>query len=290
MAIWLTFLWVSATARAEWGNALVPFVLAAVITVVVVSSPKQDPTGPPSRENRPPLWPAVFLIVLAWLGAIGAGVYNALATFSFESTDRARFNDWVFAEFGRAAGVGCLVAAVATVIFALLQRRNSRFAIGVPIAAVLLVAALVGAAALSRAHRSHPIPQERAIARSVPLPARWGPGTLYVLPRPADPFGGTPPRVERVIDVPLAYPPVCRQLLASLTGWRGARLYPWGGGSTLGPLTPNLSSGLGCTMLGATPQGWVVTMSALVQSTDKTLKPLPAGMTRVIITVGTPDG
>lgn len=256
------------------------------------SSPKQDPTASPSRENRPPLWLAVFLIVVAWLGAIGAWVYNTLATFSFEPTDRARFNDWVFAEFGRAAGVGCLVAAIATVIFALLQRRLSRFAIGAPIVAVLLVASLIGAAALSRAHRSDPVPQERAIARSVPLPASWGPGTLYVLPRPADPFGGTPPRVERVVDVPLAYPRACRQLRASLTGWSGAHFYPYGG-STL--VMTNLSTGIGCAMSGTSPQGWSVTMTAFVQGTNLSLKTtglgkVPAGMTLVVIDVGTPDG
>jgi hypothetical protein len=213
---------------------------------------------------------------------------------TFEQTDGAIFKEWVLAEFGRAAQIGCLVTAVATVVFAVLQRRHSPFAIGAPIAAVLLVASLIVAAALSSAHRSHPIPQERAIAQSFPLPATWGPGTLYVLPQPASPLAVGSPRVDRVIDTPLAYPPVCDQLLASLKGWRGAHLQPWGGGSNaLGPLTPNLSAGIGCTMLGATPQGWQVTLSARVQPTNLRLKPtglgkVPAGMTRVIVEVDTP--
>jgi hypothetical protein len=258
----------------------------------VYTSSKPDQTASAAREHRPRLWLAVFLIVVAWLGAIGAGVYKMWATLSFEPTAGAVFRDWVYAEFGRAAGVACLVAAVATVVFVVLQRRHSRFAIGAPIAAVLVVASLIGAAALSRAHRSHPVPQERTIARSVPLPTSWGPGSLYVLPRLADPFGNTPPTVDRVLDVPLAYPRACQQLRASLTGWRGAHFYPYGG-STL--VMTNLSAGIGCAMNGTSPQGWRVTMTAFVQGTNLRLKStelrkVPAGMTLVVIEVATPDG
>jgi len=254
--------------------------------------PKQDPTTSLSPEDRAHLWLGVSLLVLAGVEAFGAWVYNVLATLSFEPTQGARFKDWMYAEFGRAARAGYLVTAVAAVVFALFRRRHSRLALGAPLAAVVVVASFIGAAALSRAHRSHPIPQERAIARSVPVPASWGPGTLYILPRPADPFGDTPPTVERVIDVPLTYTPVCRRLLASLTGWRGAHLYPPSGegnrDDTPGPLTPNLYSGIGCTGYGTTPQGWQVDITTFVQSTDKTLKPLSAGMTRVVIRVSTP--
>jgi hypothetical protein len=235
----------------------------------------------------------VALLVVAGAGAIGADVYKTLVTLSFEQTDGAIFKDWVFAEFGTAAAAGFLFTAVATIIFAVLQRRHWRFAIGAPIAAVLLVASLIGGAALSSAHRSHPIVQERAIARSVPLPANWGPGSFHDLPQAPEPLTDTPPRVDRIIDSPLAYEPVCRQLLASLTGWSGAHLVPWGGGSPLGPLTPNLSSGIGCTMLGTSPQGWPVMLTAFVQPTNPRIKPAAletaaAGMTRVIIQVSTP--
>ncbi len=233
------------------------------------------------------------LLALAGCGAIGTLAYYVLATISFEPTDGAKFTDWVYAEFSRAAEVGLVATVVAAVIFVWLQRHRSRFAIGAPIAAVVVVAALIGAAALSRAHRSHPIPRERAIARSVPLPASWGPGTLYVLPRVADPFDDSPPTVDRVVGVPHGYPRVCRQLSASLTGWRDAHFYPWSGGRTI--VRTILSSGIGCAMNGVSPQGWPVTMTAFVQGTDLRLETtklakVPAGKTLVIIHVATPDG
>jgi hypothetical protein len=249
-----------------------------------------DPIASSSGARRPPLWLGVVLLVLALLAAFGAGAYYSWATLNFERTDGAIFTEWVYAEFSRAAGIGVLVTAIAAVLFAVLRRRRPWFAMGAAVAAVLVVAALIGAAALSRAYRFHPINKERAIARSFPLPDGWGFGTVDV--EKGDAFTDSPPSVTRVMDVADTYPHVCRQLLAALTGWRGARLVPWSD-ARHDPLDPNLRSGLGCSMLGKSPQGWSLDLVVFVHRANAGLRPgaignVPAGMTRVLVRVGTP--
>jgi hypothetical protein len=258
-----------------------------------VDSP-DEPEPPLTGDKKPPLWPGVLLLLAAFLGAAGAGVYRAWMTLSFERTDGAQYKEWVYAEFGRAAGIGFLVAVGASVAVALLRRRHARFAIAAPVAAVVVVAALVGAASFSRAQRLHPVAQERDIVSAIPLPADWGAGTVTVLPTEPDPFDDSPPRVERIIDVRLPYSQVCRQLVESVNRWEGARLSSPDGDHPLAAPTPTPESGLGCSWYGVTPRGWAIRIRALVRSPDAAPEPgalgnIPARTTRVVMVVSTPD-
>jgi hypothetical protein len=135
--------------------------------------------------------------------------------------------------------------------------------------------------------------RDRAV---VSTPTSWGPGTLYDLHMPGEPLddaADNPSTVDPAVDLTVAHSQVCTQLLESLSEWNSSRLVPWGGSDPASPLTPDLRMGVGCDMIGTTPQGWPVELTAYVKPTvsglgASGLTGVPAGITRVIVEISTP--